>query len=139
MKKQLFNIIVKLEIQSESEAPRYVDRFLDSLKTDQRIFFDYDFARIMQNVDIWHDKENRFTSNRLLAYSQDLCLFAEDLLRKKRARGKTLGPLIENGFGIHDQRSCGADSLKELGKNLRRHFKETNLQIRCLKIPSDSS
>jgi hypothetical protein len=135
VKKELLNIVVKLGIQSENEAPRYVDKFLESLKIDQRAFFDYDFARIMQNVDIWHDKENRFTSNRLLAYSQDLCLFAEDLLRKKRVKGKQLGELIKNGFGIDDQRNCGADSLKELGKNLRHHFtKEKDFKIRCLKI-----
>jgi hypothetical protein len=134
VKKELFTIVVKLGIQSETDASSYVDRFLDYLKTDQRIFFDYDFARIMQNIDIWRDKENRFTSNRLLAYTQDLCLFAEDLLKKKRVRGNMLGSLLENGFGIHDQRNCGANSLKELGKNLRFHLKETNLQIRCLKI-----
>jgi hypothetical protein len=134
VKKQLSSIVVKLGIQNESEAPKYVDKFLKYLKVDQRTFFDYDFARIMQNLEIWHEKENRFTSNRLLAYSQDLCLFAEDLLRKKRVKGGDLGDLIKNGFGIRNQRNCGAKSLKELGKNLRNHFKEKDAKTKCLKI-----
>jgi hypothetical protein len=134
--KDLSKYVSKLKIKNENEAPMFVKRFLKSLSADQRSFFDYNFARIMQNLDIWNDKENRFTSNRLLAYSQDLCLFAEDLLRRKEIEGRTLDKLIKKAFPKvrHALDNCGAKSMKELSKNLRNHFKETDLDLRCLRI-----
>lgn len=62
---------------------QFVKDFLDSLNNDQRALFDCTFARIMQNWEIWNEKENGFTANRLLAYTQDFCLFNEDFLKSK--------------------------------------------------------
>lgn len=132
--KRLSDYVARLGIKNDSKAPKFVDEFLASLTADQRAFFDYTFARIMQNWDVWHDKENRFTSNRLLAYIQDLCLFAEDLLKGKGFQD-TLRPMIKTAFGIKCAPGrCEANRLKKLEENLCQHFKETDPTARCLRI-----
>lgn len=81
--KPLQEIILQLGISKISSVEQFVENFLESLNNDQRTFFDYTFARIVQSQEIWHEKNNGFTANRLLAYTQDFCLFTEDLLKSK--------------------------------------------------------
>lgn len=112
---------------------KFVEEFMNSLSPDQRAFFDCTFARILQNWEIWNEKNNRFTSGRLLAYIQDLCLFGEDLLKTKGFSG-TLNPMISAAFRGITLSNCGADSLNQLNGNLQIHFGESNSKHKCLKI-----
>ncbi len=107
--------------------------FLNGLtESDQRIFFEYTFAKIMDNYRVWNEKPNRFSANRMIAYLQDLCLFAEDFLKRKGHAG-TLGGLITSAFPGVDVR-CGANSYDELNQKLEELLKETNKRDRALRI-----
>jgi len=129
----LFTYISKMSEINIDDVKKFIEDFLEFLSSDQRAFFDYTFMRIIQNLSIWNEKENRFTSGRLLAYIQDLCLFGEDLLKTKGFSG-TLNPMISTAFKGIALNNCGGGSLEDLNDNLISHFKEPNLKHRCLKI-----
>jgi len=143
MKKHLHTIIPQLNIPGISQVEQFVDNFLDSLNDDQRAFFDFTFARIIQNWDIWKDKENGFTANRLLAYTQDFCLFNEDYLKSKipqavlqRQPYWVLDGLIIEGFKVNktDLSRCGANTMADLDKLLTSDLSGQNQLLKCLRI-----
>jgi hypothetical protein len=119
----------------------FVINFLNALTIDQRIFFDYMFARIIQNLDIWKETENSFTSNRLLAYSQDFCLFNEDFLKSKTPAAILatrhhweLRNLFAQAFPTINLDNCGADSMTTLDTRLTSDLGNVNLTERCYRI-----
>lgn len=83
IKRPLQEILSKTSFPFTKSFEQFATDFLGSLSNEQRAFFDYTFAQIMKNLEIWNDKHNSFTANRLLANTQDLCLFNEDLLKSK--------------------------------------------------------
>jgi len=108
--------------------------FLNGLADpDQRIFFEYTFARIMDNHRVWKERPNRFSANRMIAYLQDVCLFAEDFLKRKRYTGM-LKDLVTNAFSGVNLRGCKADSYEELNTKLERYYGESNKRDRALRM-----
>ena len=120
-------------LREEGETcPKAYD-FLKSLKDpDQRIFFEYTYAKIMKNYDVWQEKPNRFSANRMISYLQDMCLFAEDFLKRKNYSGM-LHDLICDAFGV-DLKGCSANSYDELNKKIERFCKITNKRNKALGI-----
>lgn len=100
---------------------------------DQRIFFEYTYAKIMNNHKVWTEKPNRFSANRMIAYLQDMCLFAEDFLKRKGYTGM-LRELISNTFSGVDLSGCGANSYEELNAKLEQFHKESNKRDRALRM-----
>ncbi len=143
VKKDLENYLTKTNMTIPTSLRQFVEDFLTSLDNDQRVFFDYTFARAMQNWKIWTDKENAFTANRLLSCTQDICLFAEDLLKSKinsvtlQTRPywvlNSLIPL-RNEFSGVSLRGCGAKTMSELDTKLSRYLGLQNQPEKCLKI-----
>jgi len=141
VKNRLQTIISALGIAGVSRPEQFVTSFLDALNDDQRVFFDCTFARILQNQDIWKDKENSFTAGRLLAYTQDFCLFNEDLLKSKlsqtelRSRPRwELAGLIAAKFSGIDLNSCSAAQMSDLDAKLPSELSRQNDRERCLRI-----
>jgi hypothetical protein len=117
----------------EATCPSAKD-FLKSLSDpDQRIFFEYTYAKIMDNHEVWKEKPNRFSANRMLAYLQDMCLFAEDLIKKKGYSGM-LNSLISSAFSGIDLAGCGADSYRDLNDKLEKMYAETNKRDKALRM-----
>jgi len=122
---------------------QFINYFLTSLDADQRVFFDYAFARAIQNWKIWEEKNNAFSANRLLSCTQDLCLFTEDLLKSKinpTVIGtrpywilRNLVPLRTEFSGI-SLIGCGANTMSDLDTRLTRNLAIHNELERCLKI-----
>lgn len=135
--------ISQLGIAENSSVEQFVEHFLESLNDDQRTFFDYTFARIMQNLMIWDEKNNDFTANRLLAYTQDFCLFIEDLLKCKISSAilssrqywtlQQLIPLPQKFSGINLNR-CRANTMGDLNALLPLELGEQKQPKRCLRI-----
>ena len=141
VRKPLENIVSKLGITGTSPFEKFVIDFLNSISTDQRIFFDYMFARIMQNLEIWKEKENSFTANRILAYSQDFCLFNEDFLKSKTPAATLLTKphwelkkLIKAAFPTVNVDNCSADSMPILDGKLVSDLANTNQIEKCLRV-----
>ena len=111
-------------------ANEFLNRLTDPV---QRIFFEYTYAKIVENHDVWKEKPNRFSANRMIAYLQDMCLFAEDFLKRKRHTG-TLGPLIQSAFPGVDLSDCSASSYDELNRKLESHSQESSKRDRALKM-----
>jgi hypothetical protein len=77
----LSEIIAELKDSRIPSADFFVDTFLNSLNDDFRVFFEYTFIQVNHNYLIWEEKENGLSANRMLAYTQDLCLFNEAFLK----------------------------------------------------------
>lgn len=108
--------------------------FLKSLEDpDQRIFFEYTFIKIMENYSVWQEKPNRFSANRMISSIQDMCLFAEDFLKKKGYIGM-LKKLIDSAFSGIDLQGCGAESYEELNDKLEQFLNDRNKKERALQI-----
>jgi len=121
-------------LSKEGEACPSAGDFLKSLTDpDQRIFFEYTYAKIVDNHRVWVEKANRFSANRMLAYMQDMCLFSEDLLKRKGYDGM-LNNLISSAFSGIDLAGCGADSYKDLNDKLEKMCSETNMRNRALRM-----
>ena len=135
VKSPLVDHVARLKDSHISDPASFVDEFLKGLKGyESRAFFDFTFAKIIRNWQIWKEKENKFTSTRLLAYMQDLCLFVEVLLKNKGYNGRTLQPLIEDAFDNIALKGCGASDLAELDSNLCSHMKEGDPTNKCMRI-----
>ena len=121
-------------LRNEGETCPTAEEFLKGLMDpDQRIFFEYTYAKILENHNVWKEKPNRFSANRMIAYLQDLCLFAEDFLKKKGHSGM-LNNLISTAFPQIDLTGCGAGSYKELNEKLEKMHTETNKRDRSLRM-----
>lgn len=135
--KPLESIISRLGAPGISSVETFVNGFLEELNDNQRSFFDYTYARVMQNLEIWEEMENGFTANRLLAYTQDFCLFNEDYLKGKFSNPDPhwlLDDLVrEAGFSV-DLRGCGATSMADLDSKLLGLVGSTNQPDKCFKI-----
>lgn len=150
VKNSLGRIILQLNITEISSIKEFVDVFLDCLNNDQRTFFDFTFAKIIKSWEIWNEKANRFTANRLLAYTQDFCLFNEDLLKSKvvlkfhvpRKGYWTLSDLIPkmrdlvpkpNEFQSINISGCKANTMKNLNLLLPSELSKDQPE-KCLRI-----
>jgi hypothetical protein len=139
--KQLEKIIVLEHLESqinslknEGEACPIAEEFLKSLMDpDQRIFFEYTYAKILENHNVWKEKPNRFSANRMIAYLQDMCLFAEDFLKRKGYNGM-LNNLMSSAFSGIDLSGCGADSYEDLNDKLEKMYGEINKRNRALRM-----
>jgi len=135
VKTPLADYVKHLGDPSLDDPTSFGNEFLKSLKdSESRLFFDFTFAKIIRNRQIWNEKENWFTSNRLLAYLQDLCLFVEVLLRNKGYSGRTLDRLICQAFGNIGLKDCGASDLTELNNNLILHMNESDPTSKCMRV-----
>ena len=138
---QLENLIILRSLEKhlavlikDGETCPAASEFLDGLvDPDQRIFFEYTYAKIVDNYRVWQEKSNRFSANRMIAYLQDMCLFAEDFLKRKEYTGM-LRELIANAFSGVDLSGCGAGSYDELNEKLAEYYKETNRRDRSLRM-----
>jgi len=141
VKDYLQTMISGLGIAAIPQPEQFVNSFFESLNSDQRVFFDCTFARIIQNRDIWNDKENSFTANRILAYTQDLCLFNEDFLKSKfsqtelqsRAHWELRNLIVEKFSGI-DVSSCSAVEMNDLDTELPTELSRQDDKERCLRV-----
>jgi len=137
VKKHLQGMLSQLNMANTSPVEQFVENFLESLNDDQRAFFDYTFARIIQNLEIWKEKENGFTANRLLAYTQDFCLFNEDFLRSRFSQPDPhwlLDDLIREAKFPANVRGCGAFSMTDLDNKLPSELNNQNQPEKCLRI-----
>jgi predicted ATP-dependent endonuclease of OLD family len=141
VKNRFQTIIAGLGIADVSQPEKLVDSFLESLNDDQRVLFDCTFARSVQNHDTWKDKENSFTANRLLADTQDFCLFNEDFLKSKLSQTELqsrahweLANLIVTEFSGTSIRSCSAVGMSDLDTKLSSELSRRNDKERCLRI-----
>ncbi len=141
VKEYLKSILSQLSMEEITSPEQFIGEFLKSLNNDQRVFFDYTFAKIMRNWEIWNEKENGFTANRLLAYTQDLCLFNEDLLKSK-VDSKTLDSkqywilqyLIPLGFQDINLDQCQANTMQDLNNILPSELGKSDQPEKCLRI-----
>jgi len=136
----LHTIISGFNMAEIASIESFIENFLNSLNNDQRAFFEYTFTRIKQNEKIWSERENSLTANRLLAYTQDFCLFNEDFLKSKFSRAdlsnlrrKELGYLIPAKFDVSTS-DCSASEISELDNMLPSEMQKQNLKERCLRI-----
>jgi hypothetical protein len=128
----LMNHVIALK--NEGETCPTAEEFLKGLlDPDQRIFFEYTYAKILENHNVWKEKPNRFSANRLIAYLQDLCLFAEDFLKRKGYSGM-LNNLISSAFSGIYLSGCGADSYEDLNDKLEKMYGEANKKDRALRM-----
>lgn len=141
VKKKLEGYIAQLNMAHTSPVDQFVEDSLDSLSNDQRAFFDYTFARAIQNWAIWKEKENSFTANRLLACTQDFCLFNEDLLKSKISSTTlstrpfwTLKDLIPAKFSGISLRGCVANSMADLDRKLPSELSRRIQPNKCLRM-----
>ena len=141
VKEDLKSILLQLNIARVPSPEKFIEEFLNSLNNDQRVFFDYTFAKIVRNQTIWNEKENGFTANRLLAYTQDLCLFNEDLLESRMdpavIASRTywvLQGLIPEKFPHVNLNGCQANKMSDLNCILPTEFASQNQPERCLRI-----
>ncbi len=141
VKNRLQKAISELGMNATSPVGPFTQSFLDSLNNDQRTFFDYTFALIMHNLEIWKEKENGFTANRLLAYVQDFCLFNEDLLKSKISQTVlstrsywTLKNLIPQKFSRISLKGCAANDMTELDRELPQNLSRQRQPAKCLRI-----
>jgi len=142
VKKPLRDLISKLKVIEDSRLENYVDSFLKSLSDNLRMFFDYTLIRIIQTYDIWKEKDNSFSANRLLAYTQDFCLFNEAFLKSKlseEVRKSNIWVLkdllIEFKLLKKSQvKGCGAKEMDVLDKKLSSELSKKDVKIRCLRI-----
>jgi hypothetical protein len=130
-------IISQLGMAAITSTEVFVENFLNSLSNDQRGFLEYTFIRIMQNHEIWKEKENGLSANRLLAYTQDLCLFNEAFLKSKFSllelaalKKHELGWLIPPKFGVNC-RGCSANDISVLASKLSHEMGESDSKKRC--------
>lgn len=136
----LQTIISGLNMAEIASIESFIENFLGSLNNDQRAFFDYTFTRIKQNEKIWNERDNGLTANRLLAYTQDFCLFNEDFLKSKFSQAdlsslprKELGYLIPPKFDVSPS-GCSASEMGELDNMLPSEMQKRNLKERCFRI-----
>ncbi|MCW4050889.1 MAG: hypothetical protein NWE89_14265 [Candidatus Bathyarchaeota archaeon] len=141
VKVKLNEMISQLQLEITSPSEQFIENFLNFLNDDQRVFFDYTFSRIIQNVKIWKEKNNKFTANRLLAYTQDLCLFTEDFLKSKisnsilsHRRYWDLKNLITQEFSRVDLRNCSANTMSDFDRILTSNMSSQNQPEKCLRI-----
>jgi hypothetical protein len=141
VKEALKSVLAQLGMAKITSAEQFIDEFLKSLNNDQILFFEYTFAKIMRNCEIWREKKNRFTANRLLAYAQDLCLFNEDLLKSKidsvtleSQEYWILKYLIPLRFQNINLDQCQANTLQALNDMLPSEMDKSNQPEKCLRI-----
>jgi hypothetical protein len=130
-------MISQLNITGIASVDTLIEGFLDSLSNDQRAFFEYTFIRIMHSLEIWNEKKNGFTANRLLAYTQDLCLFNEDFLKSKFSNPDPhwlLDDLIREAEFSANLSGCGATSMTDLDSKLLQELSNSNQPSKCLRI-----
>jgi hypothetical protein len=146
VKKNLEELVSEVNLARIPSAKQFVNDFLTALTADQRLFFDYSFIRVIQNREIWLEKENSFTASRLLAYTQGLCLFAEDYLKAKigstfltnwmTTRNKnhvTLTDLLGIKFNPRIAWGCSAKDMAQLDSKLKNFLKMRAQPNKCLK------
>ena len=122
------------ELKKDGETCPTGEEFLKSLADPhQRIFFEYTYAKIVENHNVFDEKPNNFSANRLIAYLQDMCLFSEDFLKKKEYTGE-LHNLLTTAFSNLDLRGCSTHSSKELNDQVEKVYGETNKRDRALRI-----
>lgn len=137
---QLENVMIRNPLVKQLDALRddgetcpTVEEFLKSLADPyQRIFFEYTYAKIVENHKVLSEKPNNFSANRLIAYLQDMCLFAEDFLKKKGYTGE-LYELLSNAFTNVNLRGCSTHSSEELNDKIEEIYGETNKRDRALR------
>jgi len=141
IKRPLQKIVERLTMESISSVEKFVEEFLESLNDNQRTFFDFMFARILQNWEIWKEKENSFTASRLLAYTQDFCLFSEDFLKSKTPSPILstrpyweLKDLIMQMFPTINLQGCSANTMTELDGKLTSDLSGQNQPEKCFRI-----
>ena len=119
---------------NDGETCPTAKEFLKSLSDPhQRMFFEYTYVKIMENYKVMSEKPNNFSANRLIAYLQDLCLFAEDFLKKKNYVGM-LKTLLLTAFSGTDLSGCSTYSPEELNNTIESIYGETNKQNRSLRM-----
>jgi hypothetical protein len=141
VKVYLERIIAQLGMPQIPSPKSFIETFMESLNNDQRVFFDYTFAKIIRSWEIWKEKEDGFTANRLLAYTQDFCLFNEDLLKDKCSKQELdsmnrpdLKKLIKKKSPHVNVEDCGADEMSNLDNKLPTELPNANQQEKCLRI-----
>jgi len=121
-------------LKKDGETCPTAEEFLRSLADPhQRIFFEYTYAKIVENHRVLSEKPNNFSANRLIAYLQDMCLFAEDFLKKKGYTGE-LYELLSNAFTDVNLRGCSTHSSEELNAKIKEIYGETNKRDRALRM-----
>jgi len=128
-------LVKQIEVlRNDGEACPTAEDFLKSLADPhQRIFFEYTYAKIVENHKVLGDKPNNFSANRLIAYLQDMCLFAEDFLKKKGYTGM-LNALLLAAFSPIDLTGCSTSSSQQLNDTVENIYRETNKRNRALRI-----
>lgn len=143
VKKNFEKLVSKVNLARISSAKQFVDDFLKALTVDQRLFFDYSFIRVIQNWQIWVEKENSFTANRLLACTQGLCLFAEAFLKSKISptvlstrRFWQLKQLVSqrSEFSGVSLKKCSAKDMTQLDGKLNIFLGMQTQPNKCLKV-----
>jgi len=134
-------IISQLGMASVTATEAFVENLLESLTNDQRGFLEYTFMRIRQNHELWKEKENGLSANRLLAYTQDFCLFNEDLLKSKvdsttlsSKQYWILNHLIPLKFSNINLDQCQANTMQDLNNILPAELGKINQPEKCLRI-----
>jgi hypothetical protein len=121
-------------LKGEGESCPTAEEFLKGLADPhQRIYFEYTYAKIVENHKVLNEKPNDFSANRLIAYLQDMCLFAEDFLKKKEYTGE-LHQLLSTAFSPIDLSGCSTYSNEELNDTVENLYGETNKRDRALRI-----
>jgi len=69
----------------------------------------------------------------MIAYLQDMCLFAEDFLKRKGYQGMLRG-LLSSAFPEIDLADCGADNYQELNDKLEKMYSEPNNKDRAFRM-----
>jgi len=141
VKVYLERIIAQLGMPQIADPKNFIEAFMESLNKNQRVFFDYTFAKNIRSWEIWKEKENGFTANRLLAYTQDFCLFNEDLLKSKidsailnSRQYWILNHLLPLKFPNINLNQCQANTMQDLNNILPAEFGKANQPEKCLRI-----
>jgi len=122
------------ELKNDGETCPTAEKFLKSLADPhQRIFFEYTYAKVVENYEVLNEKPNNFSANRLIAYLQDMCLFAEDFLKKKGYIGM-LNNLLSTAFSGVNLSGCSTHSNQELNDTIENIYGETNKRDRALRM-----
>jgi hypothetical protein len=120
-------------IKDGETCPTAEDFLKSLLDPHQRIFFEYTYSKIVENQSVFEEKNNSFSANRLIVYLQDMCVFAEDYLKKKGHNGM-LNELITGAFPGVSLSGCGASTTQELNNKIMTFMSEQNKKKRSLCI-----
>jgi hypothetical protein len=82
----------------------FLDGLLTSLNADSRILFISLVEKIRRNLEVFVDKDNRFTRLQIFLALQDMCLSIENALKTKNSLTGTLKPLLDCLFSATSNR-----------------------------------